>query len=100
MEIASTSDGTFWATLIIGVLGAVIALSYFITFRRLKEWAKEEGVRVIKRSLRRSGNFYVKVEDQEKNVFTGWVKAGGLVATLVSRKPTVIWDNRPSYLKE
>jgi hypothetical protein len=100
MKISSTSDDAFWAILIMGFFGAMSALSYFVTFRRLKEWSQEEGVRVIKRSLRRSGDFYVTVEDREKIVFTGWVKAGGLVATLFSKMPTVIWDNRPDYLKE
>ena len=100
METHSELDDVFWTALIIGIFSILIACSYLVTFQRLKLWAKQEGVCVLKKSLRRSGDFYVEVEDREKNVFTGWVKTGGLVAALLAKKPTVIWDNRPAYLKE
>ena len=66
MDSGSTSNDVFLAALILGVLGVMIALSYFVTFRRLKGWAEQDGVRVMKRSLRGSGDFYVTVEDREK----------------------------------
>lgn len=83
-----------WAALMIGAIGALIAFSYIIKFRRLRRWAESEGLQTVSQSLRRSGDFHVVVEDGEKHRFTGSVNVGGIVAALVFRKSEVTWDSR------
>lgn len=81
----------------------------------MNEWADERGFIIVKKSRfgpsrpdefqdlfrrKQSGRFYVEVEDREKNRFGAWIDVGGIFAAITGRKPEVVWDNRPAYLKK
>jgi hypothetical protein len=89
-------------------------LSAYARRQRLKEWAEDEGLTILATKAnstpdfpdmlsqwrRRTSSCYITVEDREKNVFSGWVNVGGLLAAMFGTKPKVVWDNRPGYLRD
>jgi hypothetical protein len=103
-----------FTNLILTAVGLLVAsgfMSSFVSSRRLKRWAQEEGVTILRRryatglgsehsviGLFGGWCYYVKIEDKEKRVFLCWVRVGGLIAAFRDTKIRVMWDNRPTYL--
>jgi hypothetical protein len=109
----ASNQKAFWASLVVLVIGFNL-LTTFASRRRLKRWAEEEGVKILKKSSdfgldapeeishfsRWSGGaYYVTIEYKEQNVFTAWIDIGSIFANILDKKPKVIWDNRPEYLR-
>ena len=105
-DSSSSIQDAFWATVFVLVIGFNL-LSALAISRRLKEWAAEANVKIVKKSRewksnapkwfhqRAIGCYYLTLEDRERHVFHAWIKVGGLLAVLFGKKPKVVWDNLP-----
>jgi hypothetical protein len=110
------SESAFWNSEVFGgcifafVIGVNVA-SIALTARRLASWARQEKVRVLKKQRdvtsgapkwfhrRAVGCYYLTVEDEERHIFRGWIRVGGLFAAACNRKPEIVWDGSPDHVK-
>jgi hypothetical protein len=110
------ADDAFWNSqaLWAGVFALIVGASFAssaVTSRRLSNWAREEKVRVLKKQRaiidgappwfhrKATGCYYLTVEDEERHIFRGWIRVGGIFAAICNRKPIVVWDGLPDYVK-
>ena len=98
-----------WGSVFALIIGANF-VSAAVTSRQLSNWARQEKIRVLKKQRdvtagappwfhrKALGCYYLTVEDEERHVFRGWIRVGGLFAALRKQKPIVVWDGLPDYV--